>query len=306
MPRICVLLALLFAGAIEDIRAETGEPEGTVVTLGKISDDPRRDLLVLQPLIDYVEAGLGPHGVARVEVAMAREPSQMVSYLRQGRVSWVTETLGMGIILSEQAGARIVMNRWKYGEREYRATLFVRDDSPARTIDDIRGLKVGFEHPGSTTGFMVPALEIHRRGLALVPMGSPREEFPEEVTGYFYTGDEINTSTWVFKRLVDVGAVSSTDWTRSFQVPDAFQGQLRIIHSSDPLPRAVEIFSADFDPALGERLIELLTMAHENDVGRAALDRFQGTTRFERFEPEQWPYVRVMQEELGPMLDEVR
>lgn len=301
-----VLLALCLGLAVGLVAAAPSGPPVAVLRVGKISDDPQRDLGGLRPLLDYLTARLAGDGIDRIEVVMAREVGQMVRFLREGQVDWVTETVGMATILEQRTGARIVMNRWKYGEREYRATVFVRDSSAVRSLADLTGSSIAFEHPGSTTGFMVPALDLHRQGLRLVELPSPRSSPPADAVGYFFSGDEINTSTWVHKGLAEAGALSSTDWTRSFQVPEALQASLRIIHEGERLPRAVEVLRSGVEPALEARLVEVLTTAHENEAGRAALAAFQGTTRLERYEPADWPYVAQFAAALPDLLDVIR
>ena len=306
MARLVFGLALLLAalGATAQALPQPVEHHQTL-TIGKISDDPQTDLEGLRPLLDFVVARMADLGVAGGDIVIARDQREMVSYLRQGKIDWVTETIGTALLLRARTNVRIALQRWKFGERGYRASVFVREDSDIHDLGGLVGHTVGFEHPGSTTGFMVPAVEMYRRGLPIALMGSPREKPPAHMIGYFFSGDEINTSTWVHKRLVDAGAVADTDWRRAYQVPYTFQNDLRVIFRSEPLPRAVEMFRQDLPAAIEQRLIEILTTAHETEEGLAVLSRFQATTRFEPYDPEQWPYVEGLWQDLNALLSEI-
>ena len=77
-----------------------------VLVLGRISDDPKAHYEQLQPLLDYVVARMHDVGIQEGRILMARDPQQMASYLRRGRVDWVTETSGTAVALGQRSGAR--------------------------------------------------------------------------------------------------------------------------------------------------------------------------------------------------------
>ena len=45
--------------------------------------------------------------------------------------------------------------------------------------------------------------------------------------GYLFARSELNISTWVHKRLVDVGVMSNLDWQNPQRVPAAFRRDLQ-------------------------------------------------------------------------------
>lgn len=74
------LAMVLLAGAVH------AAPD-PVLVLGRISDDPQAHYEQLQPLLDYVVARMHDVGIQEGRVLMARDPQQMASYLRRGRVT---------------------------------------------------------------------------------------------------------------------------------------------------------------------------------------------------------------------------
>ena len=77
-----------------------------VLVLGRISDDPKAHYEQLKPLLDYVVPRMADVGIREGRILMARDAQQMNSYLRRGRVDWVTETAGTGDAAASSAPAR--------------------------------------------------------------------------------------------------------------------------------------------------------------------------------------------------------
>ena len=101
---LCILLALL-----PSARAQVAAPvedDASVLVLGRVSDDPKSHYDQLKPLLDYVVPRMASVGIRSGRILMARDLQQMGSYLRRGRVDWVTETSGNAVLLERRANAR--------------------------------------------------------------------------------------------------------------------------------------------------------------------------------------------------------
>ena len=61
---------------------------------------------------------------------------------------------------------------------------------------------------------------------------------PDRV-GYVFARTELNITTWVHKRLVDVGVLSNLDWINPVRMPPAFSQDFRVIGRSEDVPRAL-------------------------------------------------------------------
>src|SRR5690606_1703273 len=104
--------------------AHAGDPH--VLVLGRISDDPRAHYEQLKPLLDYVVPRMADVGITEGRILMARDMQQMNSYLRRGRVDWVTETSANAVRLQERAGAEPLLLTERTGVGTYRSITFVR------------------------------------------------------------------------------------------------------------------------------------------------------------------------------------
>jgi phosphonate transport system substrate-binding protein len=261
------------------LACQVGASDGVLV-LGRISDDPRRHYEQLQPLLDYVVPRMRSVGIREGRVLMARDPQQMMSYLRRGKVDWVTETPGMALLLADRAGARPLLLTERSGSRQYRTVIFVRRDSGITDLSQLLGKTIAFQSPSSTSAYLVPAMALREQGLPMNLMVSPLEGREPGTVGYVFANTDANLAAWVHKRLVDAGGFSDQDWESLQRVSEAFRRDLQIIHTTAPVPRAVELVSGSLEPEVAERLRQVLLGASTDPQARDALRQFFRTTGF--------------------------
>ena len=118
-----------------------------MLVLGRISDDPKAHYEQLKPLLDYVVPRMADVGIREGRILMAKDPQQMASYLRRGRVDWVTETAGTAVLLQQRAGAKPLLLTERDGTSQYHSVFFARRDSGLRSLADLRGHSVAFQRP---------------------------------------------------------------------------------------------------------------------------------------------------------------
>ncbi|WP_159681579.1 PhnD/SsuA/transferrin family substrate-binding protein [Luteimonas sp. 9C] len=258
---------------------QAAEPRNVLV-LGRISDDPKAHYEQLKPLLDYVVARMGDVGITEGRVLMARDAQQMQSYLRRGRVDWVTETAGGATLLESRAGALPLLLTERNGVSHYNTLYFARRDSGIQSLDDLRGRSIVFQNRQSTSAYFVPAAELLDRGMKLEILLSPRDQPEARSVGYLFARSELNMSSWVHKRLVAAGAMSNLDWDSDRRVPASFKRDFVIIGESAPFPRAIEMVRGDLDARVTARLREVLIEASADPAAADALRQFFSTTAF--------------------------
>ena len=286
---VLVLLACCgAAGAASGATATHSAPPAAaheVLVLGRISDNPKDHYDQLKPLLDYVIPRMADVGIREGRVLMARDPQQMASYLRRGRVDWVTETAGTGMLLRKRANAEPLLLTERDGRSHYRSVFFARRDSGIDSLDEMRGHSVAFQRPSSTSAYFVPAAALLERGLRLEILLSPSDRVDASEVGYLFARSELNIATWVHKGLVDVGVMSDLDWRNPRRVPPAFRDDLVVFGRSDEYPRAVEMVRQGLDPRVKARLTEVLLAAAADPDAADALQRFFQTTQFLPIDP---------------------
>lgn len=287
MPRrILSCIALLAAlsglaalvGGVPTAAAADGQRH--ILVLGRISDDPKIHYEQLKPLLDYVVPRMADVGIREGRVLMARDAQQMSSYLRRGQVDWVTETAGTAMLLQERGGAQPLLLTERDGVSRYSTVFFLRRDSGLKALEDLRGRSVAFQNNASTSAYFVPAIELLRRRMSLSLLLSPMDKPSGGTVGYVFARSELNIGAWVHKRLVDAGTMSALDWNNPARLPVSYREDLKIIHTTEPVPRALEMVRGDLDPKVQARLREVLMQAAGDPQAAEALRYFFRTTRF--------------------------
>ena len=254
--------------------------EGHTLVLGRISDDPKRHYDQLKAMLDYIVPRMSDLGVRRGRVLMAADVQQMASYLRRGRVDWVTETATTGMLLAEKAGAKPLVITERDAAPTYRSVIFVRRDSGIESLQALRGHTIAFQNRNSTSAYYAPASALLDAGLNMEILLSPRDLPAADVVGYVFAESESNIAAWVHKRLVIAGAFSDLDWQNPRSLPPLYQRDLQVIYTSAPYPRGVEIARSDLPQAWVTRLRALLIDAADDPQAEEHLKRFFGTNRF--------------------------
>ena len=287
----CLLLSLcLQSPALATPPAVAAEQDSELV-LGRISDDPRRHHQSLQALLDYVVPRMESVGVRSGRVLMARDAQQMASYLRRGRVDWVTETAATGLLLAERSGGRVLVGTSRNGTAMYHGVIFARRDSGIGSLADLRGRSIAFQNANSTSAYYAPAAALLDAGVGLEILLSPKDSPRGDRAGYVFAQSESNIGTWVHKRLVDAGAFSNLDWNSLARLPGSVRGDLQVIAETAAFPRGLEIVRAGLGEQRTERLREILLGAEADPAARESLQRFFGTDGF-------FPIDQALQAEL--------
>lgn len=251
-----------------------------MLVLGRVSDDPKSHYDELKPLLDYVVPRMADVGIRSGRILMARDLQQMGSYMRRGRVDWVTETSGNAVLLERRANARSMLITERDGASSYHSVFFVRRDSPVLTLDDLVGRSVAFQSPYSTSAYYLPASTLLQAGLKMELLLSPMDRVAPDAVGYLFARTELNITTWVHKRLVDAGVLSNLDWRQPQRMPPAFAADFRVIGESQAVPRAIVLVRSGMDAKVEARLREVLIESSVDPDAGEALRRFLGTSRF--------------------------
>jgi len=281
--RLLACLLSLFAGSAAIPASAAGDPH--VLVLGCVSDDPKTDYELLKPLLDYVVPRMAGVGIHAGRILMARDVQQMGSYLRRGRVDWVTGSAATGVLLQARAGAAPLLLTERNGVIRDHAVFFVRRDSGIASLVELRGRSVAFQDDWSTGAWFVPATQLLQHGMPLqaMPMQimvSTVDRPDDASVGYVFARSELNVATWVHKRLVDAGTISSLAWHNPQRIPPSWRSEFKVIDESPEYPLALEMVRGDLDTSVRARLHEVLIEAAGDPDASEALMQFSGTTRF--------------------------
>lgn len=273
LAAVIMMLPISLAWSADAARERT-------LVIGKVSSNPKKHYRYLKPMAEYAVEHMKDLGIDKVKVLMARDNRQMIRYLKQGKVDWVTETVFSAIEFEQEAGAEILLLKWKKGVASYHTVFFARKDSGIRSLQDLKDKTITLQDKGSSSGFFIPVALLMDTGLELVELASPREKPPKGTVGYVFGKEEINMATWVHKGIVDAGAYANLDWEKEDHTPTTFRRNMHIFYQSEAFPRALELVRSGLRPELKQRLKSILLASSDDPEAAFALKAYQQTRRF--------------------------
>jgi phosphonate transport system substrate-binding protein len=286
-PRARVLIAVLtlLAGCGGERLAPVGEPSpephsSGVLTVGSVSLSPAQEHGVVQPLADYLGAHLGSVGIGRGRVVVVDSLSTMVDELDTGRVDIYIDSPFPVAFVVQHSDTRVLLQRFKRGSEEYRSVLFARADSGVEEFGDLRGRMIAFGEPFSTSGYLLPKAALVSSGFKLVNFADAAATVPDDQIGYVFSNDAENTMVWVLKGKVTAGAVNDDYFAALAGVRI---GELKVLYRSEAVPRNVVCARGNLDADVMRAVVGVLLEMDEDPEGRAVLDGFEQTSRFEPF-----------------------
>lgn len=194
----------------------------------------------------------------------------------------------VAVMAIDQQGASVVLKtQMPNGEATYRGVLFVKEDSPIRAIDDLRGKRVAMIRT-TTAGHLFPIYEMHARGLLAMP-DPPR-------TLWAGTHDEVIIE--VLEGRADAGAAKDLRLAEFSRVHPEYK--IRRLAQSAPVPENALVHRADLDRRVVEPLRSALLALDQSTEGQKLLAAF-GAKAFVPCDAKEYEPVRQMLRDLGPV-----
>lgn len=274
-------------------RRDLEEP-GTL-GVGRIARDVDEHLPAVEALSRYLEPRIAHLGYTKARAVLARDNAEMADFLRRGIVDLISETPLSAVYLVEIAGASIALRERRKKSESYSSVIFVRADSPLNTLADLRGRRIAFEDPGSTTACLLPLADIKRAGLQTAALEDATSPPVENAVGYFFTLSESSIATAVARRVADAGALSNEEWRALRHKQPAPPVELRIIHTSDPVPRAFVLTGPAVSDAQRDGLRKILLAMEADDDGSDVLNDYGKVDGFDPIDASLEAQVRSLE-----------
>ncbi len=244
----------------------------------------RRELrLAVPPARNIVAQEIKYGGLARYlqvrlgrPVELVHQPSYtaLTEAFRQNRVD--AGFLGSleYVVAREEAGVEVLARPDYGGVSQYRGVLYVRADSPYRSVEDLRGRDAAYAGPGTTAGQVFPLYLLRTSGLP------PPERF---FGRYLAAESHEGALRALLEGRVEAAAAKDLVWREMVSEDPDLEGRLRVLAVSLPVPSNALATSLRVDPSLRDQIRGLLLSMDQSPYGRRALvemgaDRFVPTT----------------------------
>ncbi len=257
-----------------------------ILVIGRVSQHPEKHAQALNQMASYLAAKLGHLGITDGAAIIAPDNARMIKMLRDGRVDVVSETALSALLFEEEAGAKILLREWKKGAAQYHTVFFARADSGIQSLADLRGRKIAFEDPGSTSGYILPLAVLNRSGLPVVELADPHSPVSPTEVGFAFAHSELNITMWVQRGLVYAGVLSNLDWEDAMRAPEVIKKDLVIFHEGPSFIRSLLVvrdgLRADVVGALRDALLGI----HEEPGAKPILASYNKVTRYDEISGE--------------------
>lgn len=283
---VLVLIWLSYRPASEPVGAATraAEPAGPALRLGLI---PERDVIAqrraYQKLADYLSAKVA----LRVELATVSSYRGVLDDLHEKQIDAAFLGSLVTVLAVEREGAEVTCKpEYEGGISTYHGVVFVRADSPIKSLEDMAGHSLGVVRT-TTGGNLFPMWLLVQRHMLAGPQ-APR---------LVWTGTHDDAISEVAAGQVDIGAAKDLRL-------NAYEQQnpgtvFRRLATSAAVPENGLVWRRDVPAAQRAAVTAALLQMHQDAAGRAVLSALK-MTRFVPCRIEEYHVIYELVEQIGP------
>jgi phosphonate transport system substrate-binding protein len=263
------VLALTLVGCGNGTKEETQGAEqpkqeaAKEFTVGVIPAETKIPAETLEKFRGYLEKETG------LKVKMAEYPDYngVVEALNYGKLNMAYLGPLTYVIAHHKSGAKAIVAKTSKGVPYYHSYILVHKDSPYNTLDDLiadkKNVTFAFGDPSSTSGSLIPGMELKKRG---VYRGKNDSDFKEVV----FTGAHDVTALSIQNKKVTAGAIDSAYFDKLVEKGTIKAENFKKIWESEKLFQYPFVVHKDTDAAT----IEKLQQAFLNLKDKEILDAF--------------------------------
>lgn len=247
---------------------------------------PKEGFAYYREFLDYISRQMGQP----VHYVDAESYDDINQKLKRGDIDAGFVCSGPYVDGRKEFGLELLAAPQAYGKTVYYAYIIVPKDSPARSMDDLKGKRFAFTDPLSNTGKLVPEYMLRLKG------HSP-EQFFEKVV---YSGSHDKSISAVNQGLIDGASVDSLIWEYTNRTSQASTSRTRIILTSEPYAIPPFVVRPGLDPGIKQKLRDILLNAHAVPEGKALLDKMM-IERFKTIDDKAYDSIREMKRLTGKL-----
>jgi phosphonate transport system substrate-binding protein len=218
---------------------------------------PREGFVYYSQLKTYIEKRLGQP----VQLIDRGNYDEMNRLLETKEIDAAFVCAGPYVEGKERFGMQLLAMPLVKGKPVYHSLIIVPANSPARTIEDLRGKVFAFTDPKSNSGKLVPTYMLARMN-----------ETPQHFFGKVeFTYGHDKSIRAVAEGIIDGAAVDSLIWEYLVLKDPQLTAKARILLTSDPYGIPPFVVRPGIDKGVKQRLQEILLQAGNDEDGRRIL-----------------------------------
>ena len=262
----------------KNARADISSTKEKTIVLGDISNNPQKKIRKFQPLANYLVKNLDEFD--RSEVKVAPNMETMISWLESGEVDLYIDSPYPAMLAMKKTGAKPILRRWKKGSAEYHSIIFTMSDRHIDSLADLKGKTIAFDHPASTTGYMLPLVELSRKGLNPVEKKSRNSPVAKDAVGYVFSYEDENNIEWLLSGKVEAAAIDNLYFAK---ISPEIKDKIVVLTKTESIVRNLVMVNKDMPSEQIDSISKTLLVMNESVEGLEVLKKFSRTTKFDRF-----------------------
>lgn len=246
----------------------------------------------LKPISDYLSERLG----VKVEAFTASNYIGVVEGLGSGSVDFGIIPPFSSLLAQKQSNAKpILTSKGKSGKPGYTAELYVRKDSGIKSLQDVKGKKVAFVDPSSSSGYIYPGAMLVNAGLNL-----------DKDISYQFSGGHDKSLQLLLNKDVDV--IATFDGVEDRYAKDFPQAKTDIqkLATSDMIPGVMVTTSDKMDKELQKKLEQALRDIEKDPKMKELFTKMFSITGFTDVDQDAYKKVEATAKIMNVDLDKVK
>ena len=291
---LLVLFSFIFVFSIVGCSTKTEtKKEEKVIKMGFVPLKNSEKLVEdLKPISDYLSERLG----VKVEAFTASNYIGVVEGLGSGSVDFGIIPPFSSLLAQKQSNAKpILTSKGKTGKPGYTAELYVRKDSGIKSLQDVKGKKVAFVDPSSSSGYIYPGAMLVNAGLNL-----------DKDISYQFSGGHDKSLQLLLNKDVDV--IATFDGVEDRYAKDFPQAKTDIqkLATSDMIPGVMVTTSGKMDKELQEKLEKALRDIEKDPKMKEMFTKMFSITGFTDVDQDAYKKVEATAKVMNVDLDKVK
>lgn len=273
-----IALLLIVVLAISIVGCTSKEEE--VIKMGFVPMKDGDSLIEsVEPLTEMLSKELG----VKVEGFTATNYVGVVEGLGSGQVDFGFIPPFAYVLANEESNAEVILTALnKSGEAKYRSQFLVRKDSDITSFSDIKGKKVAFVDPSSTSGYLFPGAHLIKEGINI-----------EKDIEYVYAGGHDKALQLLLNGDVDVATtfVDARDRYKE-DFPEAME-KTEVLGYTDYIPNISVTVKGDMEEELKDKIKVALLNIAKTEEGSELLKTLFNMYGFEEATDSDYDIIRT-------------
>ena len=292
---LLTIFSMIFIFSIVGCSAkpENKKQENKVIKMGFVPLKNSEKLIEdVQPIADYLSEKLG----VKVEAFTASSYIGVVEGIGSGSVDFGIIPPFSALLAQKQSNAvPLLTSKGATGKPGYYADLYVRKDSGIKSLQDVKGKKVAFVDPSSSSGYIYPGAMLVEAGLDL----------NKDITYQFSGGHDKSLQLLLNKDVDVIGTFDGVPEKYAKDFPNALT-DIEKLKSSDLIPGIMVTASSKMDNELQQKLKQALQGIEKDPKMSELFKKMFNITGFQEVDKDSYKKVEDTAKIMNVDLDKVK